>query len=75
MVAQLLLEMGADLHEAASDGREAEIRLLLENRANIGAEGINGQTALHRAASSGHEAVIQAASRFWGWYQSNWWGW
>jgi hypothetical protein len=47
------------LHEAASSGHEAVVRLLLENGADVKAKNINGRTALHEAAGVGHDAVVQ----------------
>jgi hypothetical protein len=47
------------LHRAASSGREAVARLLLEHKAEVDAKDEYGWTVLHRAALNGHEAVAR----------------
>ena len=47
------------LHEAASNGNEAEVRLSLDVGADIEVRDTNGFTALHHAAHSGHKEVVE----------------
>jgi ankyrin repeat protein len=35
------------------------VKLLLEAKADVNAKASDGQTALHRAAGNGHEAVVK----------------
>ena len=73
---ELLLEKKADvdakdrsgfspLRYAAEEGREAVVKLLAENGAEIHAkEGSLRQTSLHHAARCGCKAVVKAAARY-----------
>jgi ankyrin repeat protein len=47
------------LYYASRNGRREICCLLLKHGANVGAKVDNGQTALHGAASGGHEAVVR----------------
>ena len=50
------------LHYAAEFGCPEVINLLIERRANVGADDLNGWTALHCAASHGREGAVIALS-------------
>ena len=50
---------GAALHWAATAGRDAMVRLLLDRGADTNSKTKNGRTALHMAAGNGHETVVQ----------------
>ena len=47
------------LHCAATNGREAIVKLLLENGTEVDARCEGGETALHCAAIYGHGAVVK----------------
>jgi ankyrin repeat protein len=47
------------LHEAAEEGHEAVVRLLLEKGAEIDAKCLQGKTAEQLAADKGHQAVLK----------------
>ncbi|KAF1957092.1 ankyrin, partial [Byssothecium circinans] len=48
-----------ELCQAAANGHEAVVRLLVDKGTNINAKDPYGLTALHQAAANGHEAVVQ----------------
>ena len=68
---QMLLNAGADVNKAESDGHTAimrachhgrlgHVRLLLQHGANIDVANKSGETALDIAAKRGHEEVVMA---------------
>ena len=71
-IIRVLLEHGADvnrqiddgwtaLHEAAKNGDEETVRLLIENyNADITKPSVNGSLALHLAAQNGHTGCVRA---------------
>jgi ankyrin repeat protein len=48
---------------AAEEGNVAEVERLLQAGEDVGATTANGCTALHKAARSGHTAVVQVCWR------------
>jgi ankyrin repeat protein len=68
-VVRLVLEKGAEveeiaLHRTASAGREAMVRPLLENGAEVNAKTDSEWTALYRVSSARHEAVARLLLHF-----------
>ena len=49
----------ADLEEASAEGQEAVIKLLLDNGADINAQGGFYGNALQIASAGGHKAVVK----------------
>ncbi|ROT82024.1 Ankyrin repeat and SOCS box protein 2 [Penaeus vannamei] len=47
------------LHEAAEEGREEVVEILVEAGADVNAKGSEGRTPLHEASSSGQEGVAE----------------
>ena len=47
------------LHQAAYYGHEAVVQVLVDNGADVEAEGLEGETALHQAAYYGPEAMVR----------------
>jgi len=62
VITAMLLSMSIDagpIHDAAKQGNVEEIKVLLDNGADVNAEAITGSTPLHLAAEEGHESVVQ----------------
>src|SRR5204863_8722837 len=64
---------GTALHQAAIEGHEAIVKLLLAKGADAGAEDEHGWTALHRAAKNVHGAVVRLLlEKGSGWRELHW---
>jgi ankyrin repeat protein len=50
--------MDGALYQAAENGHEAVVQLLLKHMADVDAKTASGKTALYLAAGNGHEAVV-----------------